>query len=80
MVALCRFEDGAGELGARGASKDALDTIAATIVPQLHSEGELLLWGGRPVSLQNFVLALHHTLERTVPQLVLNDAAGLNGI
>jgi hypothetical protein len=80
MVALCRFEDGAGELGARGASKDTLDTIAATIVPQLHSEGEFLLWGGRPVSLQDFVLALHHTLERTVPQLVLNAAAGSNGI
>jgi hypothetical protein len=64
MVALGRLEDGTGELGARGASKDALDSIAATIVPQLHSEGEFLLWGGRPVRLQDFVLALHHTLGR----------------
>jgi hypothetical protein len=65
MLALGCLEDGAGELCVRSASKDALDSIAATIVPQLHSVGELLLWGGSPVTLQDFVLALHHTLERT---------------
>jgi hypothetical protein len=44
MLALGCLEDGAGELCVRSASQDALDSIAATIVPQLHSVGELLLW------------------------------------
>lgn len=71
MVALGRLENGAGELGAHGTSKDTLDGIASTIVPQLHTKGELLRWGGRPITLQDFVPALAHTLKRTVRRLML---------
>lgn len=63
MIALGSLEDGAGELGVGGASKDALDCISAAIVPQLHSKGEFFLWRGSPITRQRFVLALPHFIE-----------------
>ena len=78
MVALGRLENGAGELGARGTSKDALDGIASTIVPQLHAKRELLR-RGRPITLQDFVPALAF-IRSSARGASLNAAAGSNGI
>jgi hypothetical protein len=46
MFAAGGFENGARELGADSASEDTLDRVAASIVPQLYSEGQVLLQKG----------------------------------